>query len=97
MSVAIIQLQNIDSDVYEHLVEFHGADVAREVREVWYAGDNVEVLSEETDGFWNIKLPNIYGELDSNGTIVEGISWFHLKGFKETTTTKTVTLTELVY
>jgi hypothetical protein len=45
-------------------------------------GEEVEVLSEETDCFWNIRL--------QDGTEITGISWYHLEGFTYTTTTCTV-------
>ena len=46
-------------------------------------GCAVRVLAEATDGYWDIEL------LD--GTRFDAISWYHLEGFTEDTTTATET------
>lgn len=52
-------------------------------------GEQVEVLCEATDGYWDIRL--------ANGKEFEAISWYHLVGFNENSTTVSRNVVELVH
>ena len=66
------------------LVELHGMrnefefamdeEDVRDLYDTWSNGLLVELIDEETDGYWNIKLPS--------GRVVTGISEFHLENLR---------------
>ena len=76
-----VELINV-LEMYSEFSNECGQDVADALLDA--EGENVEVLSEETDGYWNIRL--------NSGLVVDGISWYHLRKFNADTTTKQVTI-----
>jgi hypothetical protein len=79
-------LQNVERYVDE-FVSIYSQDAANDLLE--YDGQQVTVVGEECDGFWNILLPN--------GRHLTGITWDCLEGFTEDTTEKVTTIREIVF
>lgn len=59
-----------------------------ELEECEYSGSRVMIMSEATDGYFDVKLPS--------GKVVEALSVHHLDGFKDDET-NTIIFSELVY
>lgn len=79
-------LQNVET-YFEEFVDIYGQDAANDLLEA--DGWHVTVIGEETDGYWNIRLPN--------GRHITGISWDCLEGFTADTTEKVTTIREIVF